>query len=256
MRLKSAQFSIMNYELCIMNCIMTTTREQRIANDNFRLNKVRENNRRTISNIYEECNFLVKTYASKYAQQQGLDIEEAYQEAFMAFYQNTISLKLQTMTVEFKDYISQIMNFKILDQLYKLDPEKRKRLQNTENADIIEGEHIIRHVNYTSELADEPNDNNDITAGTHKVNPLATGSYDYEKDRQETIVRQVVKQLTEPCKTILDLFYFKELSLKEMIGKVSGYTTVDALKTKSYKCKKSLESDLKLKLSISNISQY
>jgi RNA polymerase sigma factor (sigma-70 family) len=231
---------------------MTSTREQRIANDNLRLNKVRENDRRTISNIYEECNFLVKTYTAKYAQQQGLDIEEAYQEAFMAFYQNIISLKLQTMTVEFKDYISQIMNFKILDQLYKLDPEKRKRLQNTVSADIIEGEHIIRHVNYSSDLADEPNDYNDITAGTHKTNPLATGTYDYEKDRQETIVRQVVKLLTEPCKTILDLFYFKELSLKEMIGQVDGYSSVDALKTKSYKCKKGLESELRLKLSISN----
>lgn len=227
---------------------MTSTREQRIANDNFRLNKVRENNRRTISNIYEECNFLVKTYASKYAQQQGLDIEEAYQEAFMAFYQNTISLKLQTMTVEFKDYISQIMNFKILDQLYKLDPEKRKRLQNTENVDIIEGEHIIRHVNYTSELADESNVNNDITVGTHKVNPLATGSYDYEKDRQETIVRQVVKQLTEPCKTILEMRYFKKMSFEEMLGKVVGYSSINTLRNKRQRCIKSLEDVLRERL--------
>lgn len=227
---------------------MTSTREQRIANDNFRLNKVRENNRRTISNIYEECNFLVKTYASKYAQQQGLDIEEAYQEAFMAFYQNTISLKLQTMTVEFKDYISQIMNFKILDQLYKLDPEKRKRLQNTENVDIIEGEHIIRHVNYTSELADEPNDNNDITVGTHKVNPLATSSYDYEKDRKETIVRQVVKQLTEPCKTILEMRYFKKMSFEEMLGKVVGYSSINTLRNKRQRCIKSLEDVLRERL--------
>lgn len=227
---------------------MTSTREQRIANDNFRLNKVRENNRRTISDIYKECNFLVKTYASKYAQQQGLDIEEAYQEAFMAFYQNTISLKLQTMTVEFKDYISQIMNFKILDQLYKLDPEKRKRLQNTENVDIIEGEHIIRHVNYTSELADEPNDNNDITVGTHKVNPLATSSYDYEKDRKETIVRQVVKQLTEPCKTILEMRYFKKMSFEEMLGKVVGYSSINTLRNKRQRCIKSLEDVLRERL--------
>jgi len=227
---------------------MNTTREQRIANDNNRLLKVREDDRRVISNIYEECNFLVKTYASKYSQHNGLDIEEAYQEAFLACYQNVKSEKLQTMTVEFKDYISQIMNFKVLDQLYKLDPEKRKRLQNVVSADIVEGEHIIRHVNFASELADEFNDDEDITAGTHKVNPLATGTYDFEKDRKETIVRQVVKLLTEPCKTILDLFYFKELSLKDMIGKVNGYTSVDALKTKSYKCKKSLEGELRERL--------
>lgn len=232
---------------------MTTTREQRIANDNNRLLKLREDDRRVISSIYEECNFLVKTYSSKYSQHNGLDIEEAYQEAFMACYQNVKSEKLQIMTVEFKDYISQIMNFKVLDQLYKLDPEKRKQLQNRVSADIVEGEHIIRHVNFTSELADEPNDNDDITAGTHKVNPLATGTYDFEKDKREAIVRQVVKSITEPCKTILDLFYFKELSLKEMIGKVTGYNSVDALKTKSYKCKKSLESELKSKLCESNL---
>jgi RNA polymerase sigma factor (sigma-70 family) len=235
---------------------MTSTREQRIANDNLRLNKVRENDRRTISNIYEECNFLVKTYTAKYAQQQGLDIEEAYQEAFMAFYQNTISLKLQTMTVEFKDYVSQIMNFKILDQLYKLDPEKRKWLQNTVSADIIEGEHIIRHVNYSSDLADEPNDYNDITAGTHKTNPLATGTYDYEKDRKETIVRQVVKLLTEPCKTILEMRYYKKMSFEDMLGKVVGFSSINTLRNKRQRCIESLESMLKLKLSTNNISQY
>lgn len=225
------------------------TREQRIASDNSRLLKVREDDRRIISNIYEECNFLVKTYAAKYSQQNGLDIQEAYQEAFLVCYQNIKSEKLQVLTVELKDYISQIMNFKVLDQLYKLDPEKRKRLHNTDNADIVEGEHIIRHVNFTSELADEST-NDDAPSGSYKVNPMATGGYDFEKDRQETIVRQVVKLLAEPCKTILDLFYYKELSLKEMIGKVSGYNSVDALKTKSYKCKKNLENELRERLSL------
>jgi RNA polymerase sigma factor (sigma-70 family) len=228
------------------------TREQRIVNDNNRLLKVRNDDSRVISNIYEECNFLVKTYSVKYSHQNGLDIEEAYQEAFLVCYQNIKSEKLQVLTVELKDYISQIMNFKVLDQLYKLDPEKRKRLQNTENADIVEGEHIIRHVNFTSELADESTDD-DLSTVSHKVNPLATGGYDFEKDKREAIVRQVVKAITEPCKTILDLFYFKELSLKEMIGKVTGYNSIDALKTKSYKCKKSLESELKSKLSESNL---
>jgi RNA polymerase sigma factor (sigma-70 family) len=227
-----------------------TTREQRIANDNNRLLKVRDDDSRVISNIYEECNFLVKTYASKYSQQNGLDIEEAYQEAFLACYQNVKSEKLQTMTVEFKDYISQIMNFKVLDQLYKLDPEKRKRLQNVVSADIVEGEHIIWHVNFTSELADEPNDDDDITAGTHKVNPLATGTYDFEKDRKETIVRQVVKLLAEPCKTILEMRYFKKLSFEEMLGKVVGYSSINTLRNKRQKCIKSLESELRERLSL------
>ena len=224
------------------------TREQRIANDNNRLLKVREDDRRVISNIYEECNFLVKTYASKYSQHNGLDIEEAYQEAFLACYQNVKSEKLQTMTVEFKDYINQIMNFKVLDQLYKLDPEKRKRLQNAVSADIVEGEHIIRHVNFASELADEPNDDNDISAGTHKVNPLATGNYDFEKDRKETIVRQVVKQLVEPCKTILEMRYFQKFSFEEMLGKVVGYSSINTLRNRRQKCIKTLESELRERL--------
>lgn len=227
---------------------MTTTREQRIANDNSRLLKVRENDRRVISNIYEECNFLVKTYASKYSQQNGLDIEVAYHEAFMACYQNIKSEKLQKMTVEFKDYISQIMNFKVLDQLYKLDPEKRKRLQNVVSADIVEGEHIIRHVNFTSELSDEPNDDGDIMAGTHRINPLATGTYDFEKDRKETIVRQVVKLLAEPCKTIIEMRYFKKLSFEEMLGKVVGYSSINTLRNKRQRCIKSLEDVLRERL--------
>ena len=178
-----------------------------------------------------------------------MDIEEAYQEAFLVCYQNIKSEKLQTMTVEFKDYIGKIMHFKILDQLYKIDPERRRRLQNKNNADIVEGEHIIRHINFSSDLADEPTEDN-IQSHSAKVNPFATGTYDYEKDRQETIVRQVVKLLTEPCKTILEMRYFKKLSFDEMLGKVVGFSSVNALRNKRQKCIKTLESELKLKLSI------
>ncbi len=230
-------------------------KEQRITNDNIRLLKVLEEDRRTISIIYEECYFLVKTYNNRYAQHKGLDIEAAYHDAFMAFYENVKSEKLQTMTVEFKDYIAQIMNFKILDQLYKIEPERRKQLQNTVSADIIEGEHIIRHVSYTSELADAPNDSDDITAGTHKVNPLSTGNYDYERDRKEIIVEQVVKMLTDPCKKIIEMRYYLKLSFDEMLGKVIGFNSVNALRNKRQKCITSLEGMLREKLSLSN-KQY
>jgi len=233
----------------IVNFIMTTTKDQRIANDNNRLLKVREDDRHVISKIYEECNFLVKFYSAKYSQQNGLDIQEAFQEAFLVCYQNIKSEKLQVLTVELKDYISQIMNFKVLDQLYKLDPEKRKRLQKNENADIVEGEHIIRHVNFTSELADEST-YDDSQSGSHKVNPLVTGGYDFEKDRQETIVRQVVKLLAEPCKTILELRYYQKLSFNEMIGKVDGYSNENTLRNKRQKCIKGLESELRERLSL------
>jgi RNA polymerase sigma factor (sigma-70 family) len=236
---------INNYELFYM------TREQRIAKDNDRLKNVREDDRRILSNIYEECNFLVKKYSAKYSQQNGLDIEEAYQEAFLVCYQNIKSEKLQVLTVEFKDYISQIMNYKVLDQLYKIDPEKRKQLRNPENKDIVEGEHIIRHVNFTSELADEPSDD-DMPIAAGKVNPLATGSYDYDIDRQETIVRQVVKLLTDPCKTIIEMRYYLKLSFDEMLGKVIGFNSVNALRNKRQKCMESLEGELRAKLSISN----
>ncbi len=229
---------------------MKTNRELRIEKDNKRIQKVREDNHRVITEIYEECDFLIKVLRGKFIKHSELDIKEAYQEAFLVFYQNIKSGKLSVLTVEIKEYINQIMSYKVLDQLYKVYPEKRKRLHNSGLSDTIENEHIIPLTRGTEQYSDAYNE--EFSIPVYK-NFQTNSSYDFNQDKREIIVSETVKGLKEPCKTILSLFYFHELSLKEMVGKVDGYTSVDALKTKSYKCKKGMEEALRVRLKVENL---
>lgn len=56
-----------------------------------------------------------------------------------------------------------------------------------------------------------------------------------EKDRQFYMMEYALKQLGEPCKTIIEDYYFKSRSMQEISEKF-GYTNADNAKTQKYKC--------------------
>lgn len=57
----------------------------------------------------------------------------------------------------------------------------------------------------------------------------------YSKERAMG-VKNVLEQLGDRCKELLNLIYFEELSMNEICARM-GYTTSDVAKTKHYKCK-------------------
>ena len=56
-----------------------------------------------------------------------------------------------------------------------------------------------------------------------------------EKDRQFTLMEQALKQLGEPCRTIIEDYYLQNRSMQEICEKF-GYTNADNSKTQKYKC--------------------
>ncbi|HEY1010441.1 MAG: RNA polymerase sigma factor [Daejeonella sp.] len=56
-----------------------------------------------------------------------------------------------------------------------------------------------------------------------------------EKDRQFHLMEQALKQLGEPCKTIIEDYYLQNRSMQEISEKF-GYTNADNAKTQKYKC--------------------
>ncbi len=56
-----------------------------------------------------------------------------------------------------------------------------------------------------------------------------------EKDRQFQMMEQALKQLGEPCKTIIEDYYLQSRSMQEISEKF-GYTNADNAKTQKYKC--------------------
>lgn len=56
-----------------------------------------------------------------------------------------------------------------------------------------------------------------------------------EKDRQFELMEYALKQLGEPCKTIIEDYYIQNRSMQEISEKF-GYTNADNAKTQKYKC--------------------
>jgi RNA polymerase sigma factor (sigma-70 family) len=56
-----------------------------------------------------------------------------------------------------------------------------------------------------------------------------------EKDRQFELMEYALRQLGEPCKTIIEDYYIHNRSMQEISDKF-GYTNADNAKTQKYKC--------------------
>jgi len=55
-----------------------------------------------------------------------------------------------------------------------------------------------------------------------------------------TLVQRALDQLGDPCKTLLLLFYWEELSMEE-IARRMGFANAETAKSKKYQCKRALE---------------
>ena len=65
-----------------------------------------------------------------------------------------------------------------------------------------------------------------------------------EASERISIIYQAVRAMAEPCNTILTLFYWDEMSGKEIAG-ICGYANEDSVKTQKYKCMSKLKAYIK-----------
>jgi RNA polymerase sigma factor (sigma-70 family) len=63
---------------------------------------------------------------------------------------------------------------------------------------------------------------------------------DLIESEQAEIVRDALETLGEPCRTILMLFYWEELSMEEIAARL-GFANPETAKSKKYQCKRALE---------------
>lgn len=59
--------------------------------------------------------------------------------------------------------------------------------------------------------------------------------YDFEKEQKLKLVENVLNQISEKCKEIFKLFYFKKESM-EVIANKLNFSSVNSAKTQKYKC--------------------
>jgi len=142
--------------------------------------------------------------------EEAIDI---YQYVILSFYENVVDGSFEEMNAAgIKTYLYSIGKNKLLGDLRKKTKISLKGKFNDD--DLIQS-------------------NNEI---------------DLEKAEQFEKVSDIISHLGDPCKRILELFYFNKLSIDE-ISEVMGYSSGNTVKNLKYKCikriKKIIESHTK-----------
>lgn len=132
------------------------------------------------------------------------DIPDIYQETIISLYENIQNNKLEHLTSTLKTYLFAVGKFKIYKQLDK----NNKRIQH--------GEHPIHASEemqlFEAEVADE----------------------------RQLRLQKAFKDLGVKCQKILELYYYKGMTLDEIQNELD-YTTKDVLKSQKSRCLKQLK---------------
>lgn len=157
---------------------------------------------RELQKIYKEVKPIFSDFLEKrFRALTQDDIEELFDDSILAFYQQASSGKLTELTCSIPTYICRIGRNKAVDRL--------------------RGEYHERSVemsidNFYSLADDFWND-------------------DEDKDVKLVIVDKVVRWIKEPCRKILNLFFYQLASMKTIAIEM-GYANTDVAKTTKNKC--------------------
>lgn len=168
-----------------------------------------------LNDIYGECKpVFMSTMHSLFSALPQEDIEEIYNDAVLAMYDNVKKGSLTNLTCSIQTYINNIGKHKIIDLC-----RKRK----------------IETVSYSDS---ESEWHSKISSIIEEVD---------KKDEKLDIITRIVEKMGEPCKSILFYFYYLQLSMKLIAEKMSLKDS-DSAKTTKNRCMNKLKDTTNLQL--------
>ena len=160
---------------------------------------IRNGNRQQLAIIYRTYRSEFITWLSANHACSREEAKEIYQISILTLYENILSEKLSELSSGLKTYL-----FAIGKNKFQELNRKRQRLESTENSDGLE-------------LAE-------IESWEH-----------LEKEQRLQVMERSLEKLGDPCKTLLELYYFHGLSMDEISKKV-GYKNRATAKNLKCKC--------------------
>jgi RNA polymerase sigma factor (sigma-70 family) len=147
-------------------------------------------------------------------------VSDIYQETFYIVYKKMKYDALTELSCSLKTFIYSIGSNQLLTEL------KRKQLltQDLENS-------LVSEISIENDLIEEEEENG----------------------RRNSIINEEVNKMTELCRSILKMFYWQKMKLPDILFNLSGYQSLDALKTQKYKCMKKLEENVKVRLTVEGL---
>lgn len=165
--------------------------------DQYLVDRLKRNDLKTLDKVYLTYKKEFFLFARTLNTQEE-DIADIYQETIISLYENVQNGKLKKLTSTLKSYVFAIGKFKIYKHM-----DKTRKLYH-------EGQ--IMHISEEMQL--------------------------FETDaleEQRQVLRKSWKQLGNKCQQILELFYYKGMTLDE-IQEVLQYASKDVLKSQKHRC--------------------
>lgn len=161
---------------------------------------IRKNENRALSEIYDEHRSTFLGWVQNKSNCSRDEALEIFQVSIVILYENVMSGKL-TKLDNVKSYLFTIGKNKLMEHFRKIKKNQHQEIDDT--------------VLLKSAVSEE---------------------FELEDDNEEVFkISDALKQLGDPCKTLLENFYFRKMSLEE-ISKTMQYKNTDTVKTKKFKC--------------------
>lgn len=169
-------------------------------------------NPKEISKLYYANRAAFLNFGKKYRLDSD-DLEDIYQEAFIALRKHALSGKLDTVTSSLKTYLFGIGKFMIYDLL-----KERKKTTSYEPS---------------LHIADEA------------IEPIAYKNTNEELTLEQQLLRTFFKKLGKKCQEMLTLFYARGLSIDDIV-EFTDYTSSSVVRSQKSRCLKTLKEMIKL----------
>lgn len=158
--------------------------------------------------VYEDNRELFLNFAKRYslADEEVLD---AYQDAYVALYENIQNGKLVTLNSSLSTYIISIGKYKIMERL-------RKRNKHINNELLLNRiEEVVAEIE-------------EFDIDSEQLSP------------EQKLLRMYFGKLGEKCKQILKLFYYQRYNIKEIMTE-GNYNSENVVKSQKSRCLKTLK---------------
>lgn len=180
--------------------------------EDFTLDDLKTGNDAVFKKVYESNRDKFIHFAKRY-QLPHDDVIDAYQDAYIAFYNNIISGKVKELTSSISTYLFSIGKFIIYDKLKK-------------NKKTINPEFDLSIINSEKESLDE-----------FTIEPETLTA-------EQMLLQTYFKTLGNKCKQLLTLFYYRGYTIQDIL-ELGDYNSENVIKSTKSRCMKTLKERIK-----------
>lgn len=179
-------------------------------NEDLLIDEIKRGNEAILDQIYLQNRGVFLRFGKKMVQDNAL-VEDIYQDAIIAFYENVSAGKITRLKSSIATYILAIGKFMIYRHL-----RKNKSVVFLEEIDTVEVDQVF-----------------------HEYVDIITNDSNLEASLEKALA-----ELGEPCHQLIRLFYYEGKSNSEIMAQLH-YASTDVVKSKKYRCLKYLKQILR-----------